>query len=87
VQERKVADEGKKGVSAAEERGRRRAGDIGGGGERRAGEAERKRSMGSGFFSVPHTQCKTRGAVGAITKGEVGNGGNWQRSSASHVER
>jgi hypothetical protein len=51
----------------AEENGRRRAGDSGGGGERRAGEAERER-----VFSIPHTQCKTRGPVEAITRGGSG---------------
>ena len=73
---------GRRVAQLAEECGRRRAGDSGGGGERRAGEAER----GERVFYVPHTHSKTRGVVGAITKGEVGSGGIWQRSSASHME-
>jgi hypothetical protein len=71
-----------------EEHGRRRAGDSGGGGERRAGEAERERSLGSGFFLIfPTCGAKQEELWKRIRGGAAGSGGVWQRSSASHAER
>ena len=55
-----------------EERGRSRVADSGGGGERRAGEAERKRSMGAGFFLFPTRSAKQEELWERLRRGKWG---------------
>ena len=68
---------GRRVAQLAEDRGRRRAGDSGGGGERRAAEAEWKRrwsgsgAWGAGFFCSPHAVQNKR-SCGSDYEGGTG---------------